>query len=308
MPNPMGAFESAYNVASKGRKPLQGVLDAFDEEQKLQRDMRLERVKRQPTSLDAAREKYYNAQAGFYEGGGEFQDTPDLEGGARMLGVPQEDVFMKPTITRFRGRTQVVPTPELKQALDTKSTAQINEFRSIHKNLNNNLRLMTPGIKGMMNPLDPLQRAKRGGIGSFALKVQSGFDPNARDFITFKAETDKLFQEFRKDTTGAQAALKELGWLSPDFPEPDDPPDTYINKAKEAMKRIEEGEQLLLDVYGQRGFRTGDLRKGSLNPLALSGRADTTPDASSTSNPRQLYNQLRSQGVSPDEARRQAGI
>jgi len=45
VPDPFGAFESSYNVASKGRKPLQGVLDAFDEEQKLKRDVKLEREK-----------------------------------------------------------------------------------------------------------------------------------------------------------------------------------------------------------------------------------------------------------------------
>ena len=41
MNNPLDSFESAYNVASKGRKPLQGVMDAFDEEQKNKRELSL---------------------------------------------------------------------------------------------------------------------------------------------------------------------------------------------------------------------------------------------------------------------------
>jgi len=37
--NPLDSFQTAYNVASKGRKPLQGVMDAFDEEEKSNREL-----------------------------------------------------------------------------------------------------------------------------------------------------------------------------------------------------------------------------------------------------------------------------
>ena len=76
MNNPLEAFESAYNVSSKGRKPLQGVLDAFDEEQSFERkyrnDTRLERDKAMYKSqyqspedeeLNQAKTDYYNAMA-----------------------------------------------------------------------------------------------------------------------------------------------------------------------------------------------------------------------------------------------------
>lgn len=81
MNNPLEAFESAYNVSSKGRKPLQGVLDAFDEEQSFERkyrnDTRLERDKAMYKSqyqspedeeLNQAKTDYYNAMASQKEG------------------------------------------------------------------------------------------------------------------------------------------------------------------------------------------------------------------------------------------------
>ena len=282
MPNPMGAFESAYNVASKGRKPLQGVLDAFDEEQSLGRkfkyESKLERIKNEPTAKDKAITRYYNTQSNYITGGGGYggSDPTDLESVAQSLGVTPEDLQLEPTVTRFKGKASVTNTPKLKQPLDAKTTDEVSAFRSTRQNLINNMRLMTPNVKKYMNPLDP--RAGRNPLSGFALKTQSAFgDKSANDFLTFKAETDKVFQQFRKVTTGAQAALKELGWLEPDYPMPNDPPDLYVQKANEAIKRIEEGEQMLLDTYSQRGFRVGGLRGGmSANPFANVGSQGQT--------------------------------
>lgn len=292
MPNPFEAFESAYNVASKGRKPLEGVLDAFDEEQsarrKFQYDAALEGIKRAPTAKDKAMTRYYDTRSDYMEGdnsqGYGETDPSDLESIAQSLGVSAEDLQLEPTITRYMGRTSVTNTPRLKPMLDAKTTDEVSAFRSTRQNLINNMRLMTPEVKKFMNPLDP--RSGRSWAGNLVLKAQSfSGDQSANDFLTFKAETDKVFQQFRKVTTGAQAALKELGWLEPDYPMPNDPPDLYMQKANEAIKRIEEGEQMLLDTYSQRGFRVGNMRGGmTANPFAMVGRADRAPDASSTSN------------------------
>ena len=260
------------------------LLDQFNKASESNREInKLMAVEKFKNSLSSPKEEaqadYYRASADLMRGG--FGSSPsDVSSIASQAGIPEEDYFMNPTVNRYRGQMNVQNAPQLKQPLDAKSTEQVKSLRSIHMNMKNNLGLMTPQIKGFMNPLDP--RASRGGIGSGLLKIQSMGDPNARDFITFKAETDKLFQEFRKDTTGAQAALKELGWLAPDFPEPNDPPDTYMNKANEAIRRIEQGEQLLLNTYSERGFRVGDLRKGSLNQNALvksANRAYSSQDA-----------------------------
>ena len=291
MPDPFGAFESSYNVASKGRKPLQGVLDAFDEDQALRRQMRLERVKNEPNEKDRAMTRYYNTQSdymtqGAQSGSGGGSDPSDLSSVASGLGVTEEDLLLDPAVTRYKGRASVTNVPKLKQPMDPKTTDEVTAFRSTRQNLINNMRLMTPEVKKYMNPLDP--RSGRNPFGNFALKAQSSFgDQSANDFLTFKAETDKVFQQFRKVTTGAQAALKELGWLEPDYPMPNDPPDLYMQKANEAIKRIEEGEKLLLDTYSQRGFRVGGMRGGmTANPFApAAGRADNVGDESSANTP-----------------------
>lgn len=228
-------------------------------------------------------------------------DTSDISSVASQSGYSEDDYILKPVVTRFKGQTRVENVPELKPPLDAKSTNEIGAFRSTRNNLKNNLNLMNQNVKKYMNPLDP--RSGRSGIGNFALKTQSfAGDKSANDFLTFKAETDKVFQEFRKATTGAQAALKELGWLEPDYPSPSDPPDLYTQKANEAMRRLEEGESLLLDLYSKRGFRVGEIRKGS-NPLQQAAL-----NQSQSSDPRELYNQFREQGLSKEEAKAKAGL
>lgn len=59
MNNPLESFETAYNVASKGRKPLEGVMDAFDEEQKSKREDRTLKTKYSyDTKLEEDKAKY----------------------------------------------------------------------------------------------------------------------------------------------------------------------------------------------------------------------------------------------------------
>lgn len=189
-------------------------------------------------------------------------DMPSAEETAQQLGVDPEDMMTKPEMRTFRGRPYQVNTPTLKPMLPPKEGGQIQSLRSMDQDMRRNIGMLTPEVQKRMNPLDP--RSARGGIGSFILKVESGWSPSAREYIDFKSQTDQLFQDFRKDVTGAQAALKELGWLAPDYPEPNDPPETYYQKASTAIKKIAEGEQLLLNFYSQQGYRVGDMKKGAL--------------------------------------------
>lgn len=213
-----------------------------------------------PSAKDQSIIDMNNAVAQSFRG---KSDTSDISSVAGQSGYSEDDYILKPVVNRFKGKTFVENVPELKPPLDAASTNEIGAFRSTRKNLKNNLNLMNDNVKKYMNPFDP--RSGRSGVGGFALKTQSFFgDKSANDFLTFKAETDKVFQEFRKVTTGAQAALKELGWLEPDYPMTSDPPELYTQKANEAIKRIEEGENLLLDLYSSRGFRVGEIRKNAL--------------------------------------------
>lgn len=282
--DPMEGFQIGQAVGKARRSSLGRTTDYMSElfqkrsedksslDKELAKSLAVEKIKSSFQSpKEDAMTRYYNS---LNEGMDSQPQQFYAESMASQMGVSPEDLFMKPTVTRFRGQTKVVPTPELKPALDSKSTNELGAFRSTRQNLQNNLNLMTPGVKGFMNPFDP--RSGRGGIGQFALKSQSFFgDEQANEFLTFKAETDKVFQEFRKATTGAQAALKELGWLEPDYPMSNDPPDLYTQKANEAIKRMEEGENMLLDLYSQRGFRVGDLRKG-MNPIQQSAASQSS--------------------------------
>lgn len=176
-------------------------------------------------------------------------------------GLPEEDFQQEPAQVTFMGVPQTIMVPKLKPAPEAKDVRDIVSFRSTVKNIQNNLGLMTPEVKSYMDPMNPL--ASRNSIADFLLKVQSNDSEAATQFKVFKAETDKLFQQFRKETTGAQAALKELGWLTPDFPEANDPPALYLAKSKEAMKRINEGEQLLIDALSQAGKRVSEIKSQS---------------------------------------------
>lgn len=213
---------------------------------------------------------YYNASTKALGGQPNPQDVSSI---ADQAGYSEEDYILNPTVTRYKGQMRVENAPQLKPPLDPKATSELGAFRRTRQNLNNNLGLINKGVEQRMSPFS--YSASRLPGSTMVLRAQGMMgDKTANDFATFKAETDKVFQQFRKETTGAQAALKELGWLEPDYPMPSDPPDLYRQKAKEAMKRLEEGENLLLDLYSQRGFRVGEIRKG-MNPIqqAASGQS-----------------------------------
>ena len=275
----MGKFDfdimSGFNVGSNLAKTRKNafkvgadtVMDNFKTQREYEQKLGLERAKSAIQSPeDIAKTRYYNAQS-------DYLQNPSNQGYSSTddLGIPDEDLYQKPTVTRYRGKMMVQNAPTLKDPLGGKETGQIEKIRKLHQGLSNNLKLLTPATKKGMNPFNPA--AHRGPIGNTLVSIGSmtGLDPNASNFATFKAETDKVFQGFRSDVTGAQAALKELGWLEPDFPQASDTPDIYISKAQEALKRLKEGEKLLLDTYSQRGFRTSALRGGGLNPLSNGG-------------------------------------
>jgi len=274
--DPLGYFQAGQKVgASKNAgftKGTETVMDAFKAQSerrgKFDDALALEKAKNNLplNKKDQAQADYYNAQSNFLKNAGSSGQEADLQSIATQAGMSPEDYIQNPTVTRFRGKMQVENAPKLKDPLDAKSTNQIGLMRSTRQNLTNNLGLMkNKGVESRMSPFS--FGATRMPGSNMLLRSESMMgDKSANDFLTFKAETDKVFQQFRKETTGAQAALQELGWLEPDYPMPTDPPDVYRNKAMEALKRFEQGENMLLDLYSQRGYRVGDLRKG-MNPL-----------------------------------------
>lgn len=182
---------------------------------------------------------------------------------AKSSGYDPNDFVVKPITRNIGGIPQTIYVPELKKELPQPATKEFNSMAKTAKALNDNLKMLSKNegsFEKEMNYFNP--KAKRGGtfwgnIGSMLMKI----DPKSKEFATFRAETDKAFQTYRKETTGAQAALAELGWLAPDFPETDDNPELYKHKAIEAIKRINEGQQMYLEQLSNSGYRTSSLEK-----------------------------------------------
>lgn len=181
---------------------------------------------------------------------------------SKNTGIGKEDFNVKPLTRMVAGVPHTSYVPELKNQLPAGLEKEYRGFGKVGLALSQNLRTLNdhPEFDKLMSPTSI--KAMRpgtllGNIGNFLLKI----DPKSKDFATFKAETDKTFQAFRKETTGAQAALAELGWLAPDYPEVTDNPELYKQKAKTALERIAEGEKLMLDNWGAQGYRTSQLKK-----------------------------------------------
>lgn len=188
--------------------------------------------------------------------------TQVLKTASKNSGLGEEDFNVKPLTRMVAGVPHTSYVPELKNALPSGLEKEYRGFGKVGLALSQNLRTLNehPEFEKLMSPTSI--KAMRpgtllGNIGNFLLKI----DPKSKDFATFKAETDKTFQAFRKETTGAQAALAELGWLAPDYPEVTDNPELYKEKAKVALERIAEGEKLMLDNWGAQGYRTSQLKK-----------------------------------------------
>lgn len=308
--NPMDAFSVGQKIGKSKRTTFgmtsDTLMDNFKTNQEAQSKllpaMALEKYKNSLTTpKEEAMADYYRSGADLNRSvaNGSTGSNNDLAKIAAESGFSEEDYIQNPTVTRYKGQMQVQNAPKLKDPLDPKATSEIGAFRSTRNNLQNNLNMMKQsGVKERMGPLSFSASRIPGS------NLLNRLDPGAGNFATFKSETDKVFQQFRKETTGAQAALKELGWLEPDYPSAQDPPEIYTQKANEAMKRLEEGEKLLLNLYSQRGFRVGDLRKGTANPLLQAAgqpRADMASDASNTDPnadaKKRLEEKLRTKGL-----------
>lgn len=197
------------------------------------------------------------------------QITDDF-GNVTSSAIPKDadpnDYIQEPTTRSFKGVPVTINVPKLKPPVQSKDFEDFKSLQTVGLELKQNIEQLTKNKEEFSKLMGPLKlEAQRpggflGDIGNLMLKMSK--DPNKAEFAVFKAETDKAFQKFRKETTGAQAALKELGWIAPDLPEATDSPELYARKADVALRKMDEAQNMLLDMYSQRGFRTGELRKG----------------------------------------------
>jgi len=256
------------------------VMDAFEKKRDIDfaidKALAVERAKSSIMSpLDQAKIDLYKKQAESYDKGDqEFLGNPQniIQQAASSSGRDPQDFRVKPVVTRYRGRARTSYVPEEKPLPPEKFMDELIDNRVIRKDLQKNVDMMTPGVKKFMNPLNPL--ANRGGFfGGTVVQLGSMFDKDLRDFAVFKAESDKVFQRYRKWVTGVQASFPELKWLVIDYPQPDDSPELYLRLANEAMSRMEQNENLFLDAVGGE-YRVSQLRSNN--------RADMASDATTS--------------------------
>ena len=111
------------------------------------------------------------------------------------------------------------------------------------------------GIAGMFfllqeapNFADALGPTQLRALSSFARNV---FDP---EFAAFAAEVDKIFQIYRKVTTGAQASDKELARLLPLLPKVTDTPETFNRKSKATLESYKLKRDMMLSNMQKSGI------------------------------------------------------
>lgn len=178
------------------------------------------------------------------------------EGGTEFA---PEDYINKQVVRNVRGIPQIMTIPELKPTLPPTMEKSYRGILNTELAIKQNLKMLQDDktLEKYMSPLEI--KAWKGGnpigaLGNLLIKM----NPKDANWSTFKAETDKAFQTFRKETTGAQAALAELGWLAPDYPEADDNPTQYKRKAAVALQRMAEAKEMLKNSWGA-NYRVSNL-------------------------------------------------
>lgn len=191
------------------------------------------------------------------------------EGGTEFA---PEDYMNKQIVRNVRGIPQIITVPELKPTLPPTMEKSYRGILNTELAIKQNLKMLDDDktLEKYMSPFEI--KAWKGGnpigaLGNILIKM----NPKDANWSTFKAETDKAFQTFRKETTGAQAALAELGWLAPDYPEADDNPTQYKRKAAVALQRMAEAKEMLKASWGA-NYRISNLSKEKESKVEL----DTT--------------------------------
>lgn len=195
-------------------------------------------------------------------GGGEKSQ----EGGTEFA---PEDYINKQVVRNIRGIPQIMTVPELKPVLPPTMEKSYRGILNTELAIKQNLKMLEDD-KSLEKYMSPFEiKAWKGGnpigaLGNILIKM----NPKDANWSTFKAETDKAFQTFRKETTGAQAALAELGWLAPDYPEADDNPMQYKRKAAVALQRMAEAKELLKNTWGA-NYRVSNLTQQKESKVEL---------------------------------------
>lgn len=170
-------------------------------------------------------------------------------------GEDPEDYIPKPMVRKVNNEATEIYLAEKKQKVPAK---QLDDLRLLGINasdLSRNLEMKK--IKGIDTGPSIINRP--GVIADIIGNLQG-----KKDLLSFKAEVDKAFQKYRKETTGVQAGYKELNWLAPDFPKVTDEDAVFIQKSEDAINTVKINQEMFLDYLKDNGYAVGKLRKSIL--------------------------------------------
>jgi len=257
--NPLESFESAYNVASKGRKPLQGVMDAFDEEQSLKRkfgyESKLERIKNEPTAKDIAQTNLADAQTSWMKQTGNMPQEEGMVIDSISRSGPRF-VNQKARLEQKQAEGMAKDLPKLDRALGA-----VYQLKNLYKNAINPV-----SVKKGSNPfMGAIQKGMQG-ISQKTMSI-GGANPELNRYLTNREGFASLISKggFMEAGVLTNEDIKRITSILP----------SEYSTAEESDMAWSEIEQILSSARD----RFEQTESGM-----FSGREDTAPDASSTSN------------------------
>ena len=269
--DPFRGFKTAASIAGS-------TTDPYAEDRKFQRQMELEKYKSELKSKNVgpdvqARADLYTARKSALE------KAMAGAGAGKEIGEEHpEDYVQEPTIKSMMGIPIQMNETKLKKPMQEGPMSLIRSGRDTHSAMQRNMGMITPTIEKQMGWQHP--SAWGGAIGNSVVNLRSALgDGNAKDFAAFKSQSDIAFSKFRKFVTGVQAAYPEIQMLTPVYPQPTDTPEVYTAKAEKLLEQAQQIEQMILDSESQRGYRTGELRAGSIaqqNPLQQAAQGQSS--------------------------------
>lgn len=245
----------AVNIFQRARESAQQnsirkmIQDSSQAQQEIENSRRIKEDQNQEL-LRNAQIKALNAQVEAFGGGVNTGNNIDL-GEFEKAGIPAEDIQMTPKQITYKGQQKTVLAPELKKEVSQTQSTDIATIDSTISDLKKNI--------------ENLDKYKIQSGPGYSTSSLPGADIYAQftkspEFNTWKSDTGRAFQKYRKWATGVAAGYPELRLITPNFPKADDRHDVYIAKAKSVIDDMNRNKEILLDYLNKSGYRTGALR------------------------------------------------
>lgn len=187
-----------------------------------------------------------------------------LDRAANLYNVP---LSMRTSVNaKMRDLREEGYTPQwMLERLQPTQIAQISEFDNTVATWEY-VRQMANEMKDMLGPTK--FSAYSGSFQDLAAQLK---DPK---FAGLKAEIDKAFQLYRKETTGAQASDKELQMLKPNLPQASDTAEAFFTKLENTIAGTKRARRYYLEsfekaAYDVSGFQEEETPAGENDPLGI---------------------------------------